>query len=71
MPNYDILPCPFCGSDPDIIDDRTIWVIQCCHCSATISGDRAPEPTGEETEEYWLGYQQTAIERWNRRTNDI
>ena len=30
-------------------------------------GERAPEPKREMSEKYWKRFEQSAIERWNRR----
>ena len=69
MSQHDTLtlePCPFCGGQPELEDCRTIWVVR-CKCEACVLGKRAPEPDGSETDEYWQGIRQTAIDAWNRR----
>lgn len=64
--SQELKPCPFCGHHPEIEDCRTVWVVR-CQCGASVLGTRAPEPDGNETDEYWLGIRQTAITAWNRR----
>jgi hypothetical protein len=63
--------CPFCGGKAKLIDERILWVVRCVNskCSATIIGDCSPEPNGEEPIGYWKKFEQSAIERWNKRTN--
>jgi len=67
----DLLPCPFCGNSATIDDCRTIWRVQCnnVQCSACVLGERAPEPDGTEPNGYWEKFEQSAVDRWNRRPN--
>ncbi len=58
--------CPFCGATPTLEDHRTIWVV-ICTCGCSMLGERAPEPEYEMGEEYWKRFEQSAIDRWNRR----
>lgn len=64
-----LLPCPFCGVTARLEDHRTIWTVMCNNddCKAGVLGQRAPEPDGTETDAYWEGIMQTAVDRWNRR----
>ena len=65
----DLLPCPFCGSEAVLRDDRTLWAVDCTNseCRAIVLGIRAPEPTKDMSDKYWEGIRQTAIDRWNKR----
>lgn len=58
--------CPFCGGSAEIEDHRTIFAVR-CKCGCCVLGDRAPEPDGSESDEYWESIQATAIFRWNTR----
>jgi hypothetical protein len=60
-------PCPFCGNaDPTLEDHRLLWVVTCA-CGASVLGERAEEPTGAETTEFWQAIKHSAVERWNKR----
>lgn len=65
-----LLPCPFCGEEPELEDARTIWVVRCA-CGACVLGERAPEPESDLPDEYWECFRQTAITAWNRRAAAI
>lgn len=67
MSKIELLPCPFCGRIPELQDHRTIWGVH-CECGACVLGERAPEPDGSEPNEYWEMYEETAISRWNTRS---
>lgn len=69
----DLKRCPFCGSKAVLKDCRTVWTVQCTNiaCHAIILGERAPEPDGSESYEYWTKIEQTAITRWNTRAPDL
>ena len=62
-----LLPCPFCGSEAILEDERLQWVVRCSSCSACVLGDRAPEPEQELPESYWEPFRQSAVDCWNRR----
>jgi hypothetical protein len=62
-----LLPCPFCGSEASLEDERLRWVVRCSSCSACVLGDRAPEPEQELPESYWEPFRQSAVDRWNCR----
>jgi hypothetical protein len=66
-----LLPCPFCNSSAKLEDHRTIWVVKCSNssCDATVLGERAPEPEGKMPPGYWEKFEQSAIDRWNKRPN--
>lgn len=60
-------PCPFCGSEATLDDERLLWVVHCSSCGACVLGDRAPEPEEELPESYWEPFRQSAVDNWNRR----
>ncbi len=59
-------PCPFCGAEPILEDHRTAWIVA-CQCGASMLGERAPEPETEMPDEYWARFEQSAVDKWNRR----
>lgn len=63
--------CPFCGCDSKLVDERTIFGVECTNqeCRALVLGDRAPEPDGNEPVGYWGKLAQSAVDRWNKRVN--
>lgn len=63
-----LLPCPFCGSEASLEDERLLWVVRCSGCGACVLGDRAPEPEQELPESYWEPLRQSAVDRWNCRS---
>lgn len=63
-------PCPHCGGKAALEDHRTVWVVRCKDpsCESCMLGERAPEPEKEEMGDgYWEKFEQSAIDRWNRR----
>lgn len=62
-----LLPCPFCGGTPILEDHRLVWAVK-CDCTACVIGDRAPEPDSEMDSAYWAAFKQSAVDKWNRRT---
>ena len=62
--------CPFCGGEAEAEDYRLFFAVK-CSCSACILGDRVSEPeTDEEAESIdWDAVRQTAIDRWNGRSD--
>jgi hypothetical protein len=62
-----LLPCPFCGSEAILEDERLLWVVRCSSCCVCVLGDRAPEPEQELPESYWAPFRQSAVDLWNRR----
>ncbi len=60
-----IKPCPFCGGVPKVYDWERGYeygtIIECASCGACIS----------EGVEDGNGWHDRAIEKWNRRVNDI
>ena len=64
-------PCPFCGSEAILEDERLQWVVRCSSCSACVLGDRAPEPEQELPESYWEPFRQSAVDCWNRRPGSM
>jgi len=64
----DLKKCPFCGKDPILEEERTIWIVR-CECSACVLGDRISEEVIDkclDVEEY-EPYKYSAINRWNMR----
>jgi len=61
-------PCPFCGKAATLEDHRLIWIVRCSSCSASVLGERAPEPDRDFPDEYWEQFRQSAVKRWNTRT---
>ena len=64
-------PCPFCGSEPELVDNRLEWYVRCTGCDVTVIGKRHAElKSDEESEEVdWAEFEQSAIDKWNRRVN--
>ncbi len=62
-------PCPFCGSEPQLIDARLGWYVQCATCDATVVGPRVNELNSEEEAKAinWGSIEQAAIDKWNTR----
>jgi len=62
-------PCPFCGSQPELLDHRLVWSVN-CDCGASVMGTRSPELEDEEQEARtdWAALERSAIDAWNRRT---
>lgn len=71
MTNEDLRLCPFCGGEAILDDCRTIWRVTCSNdkCDAVMLGERAPEPEDDAHCDSidWAYFEQTAIDRWNRR----
>jgi len=70
----DLKECPFCGSEAQLDDCRTIWRIVCTNdkCEALVSGERAPEPTKETIDSIdWDYFEATAVNRWNNRNSHL
>jgi len=66
--NTTLKNCPFCGSDAELEDHRTIWAVRCKKCEACVLGDRIDEEDLEIfTENDYLKYEQSAIIKWNKR----
>ena len=71
----DLLPCPFCGSAPELVDDRTEWFVRCKGCGpiATVIYGRSVrnlDHSGAQSDwdaVDWQGLKQSAIDAWNRR----
>ncbi|MBS87126.1 MAG: hypothetical protein CL858_29580 [Cupriavidus sp.] len=72
-----LLPCPFCGGDPELIDDRTGWFVRCNACkpfATVIYGEnvRHIDDLDADTKVMdavdWAELRQSAISAWNRRT---
>ena len=66
-----LAPCPFCGSEASLEDERLQWVVRCSSCCACVLGDRAPEPEQELPESYWAPFRQSAVDRWNCRPGSM
>lgn len=67
FPAEKLASCPFYGSNAKLEDHRLIWAVRCSGCSASVLGERAPEPDRISPAEYWEKFRQTAITRWNSR----
>lgn len=76
--NDKLKPCPFCGSAPELVDDRTSWFVRCNHCKPfatviygeTVSHLDHADDAGAFLDVDWMGLRQTAIAAWNTRTAD-
>ena len=66
LADRELLPCPFCGSQAELEDHRTIWAVRCV-CGCCVLGERAPEPEADMPLEYWSHFEKSAIDAWNRR----
>lgn len=74
-----LLPCPFCGGDPELVDNRVEWFVRCSNCkpfATVIYGNSARHIDHCETDEDsakaeqevdWGALKQSAIDAWNRR----
>ncbi|MBS9476264.1 Lar family restriction alleviation protein [Ancylobacter radicis] len=71
----ELLPCPFCGGQPEVLDDRVIFFVRCDQCkpfSTVIYGESVRHLDHEGTEADfeavdWDSLKQSAIDAWNRR----
>lgn len=76
--NDKLKPCPFCGSAPELVDDRTSWFVRCNHCKPfatviygeTVSHLDHADDAGAFLDVDWMGLRQTAIAAWNTRAAD-
>lgn len=71
-----LLPCPFCGGDPELVDSRVEWFVRCNHCKpfATVRyGESVREEIDhdgvDESTIDWGAIRQSAIDAWNRRVD--
>lgn len=76
----ELLPCPFCGGAPEIIDERVGYFVRCDHCkpfATVIYGESVRhldyiECVSESAKAFaevdWGALRQSAIDVWNRRT---
>lgn len=74
-----LLPCPFCGGDPELVDNRVEWFVRCSNCkpfATVIYGNSVRHIDHCETDEDsakaeqevdWGALKQSAIDAWNRR----
>jgi len=62
-------PCPFCGSEAELIDNRLSWHVRCTKCRVVVIGTKVAELESEaDVELYdWNTIKQSAIDRWNTR----
>ncbi len=69
MRSEELKPCPFCGGEAELIDNRLGWYVSCDGCGSTVIGERALEPETEEESEQtdWSYYEQSAVQKWNTR----
>jgi hypothetical protein len=62
----DLLPCPFCGTDAQIVSDVGRFCVACCgddcFCCVGEGYDRSAMP------EHMFATEEDAAEAWNRRT---
>lgn len=63
--NKNLKPCPFCGSDGDLIDNRLMFYVSCQGCTATTLGDRVKEEDIDSAD--WDNIEKTAVDNWNKR----
>ena len=56
MKNKELLPCPFCGGEVNILVFGGVYMVQCENCRIATDIDTEKE---------------TAIKVWNTRTNKI
>lgn len=71
--------CPFCGTQPELIDDRLVFYVRCTGCSpakCVIYGDNYRHIDHIEDEKEakaaiaavdWDAAKQSAVDNWNRR----
>lgn len=71
----ELLPCPFCGGTPELVDSRVEWFVRCNDCKplATVIYGRSVRYLDHGGSELdfdsvdWDGLKQSAIDAWNRR----
>ena len=69
-PYPELKPCPFCGGEPELVDNRLSWYVSCTECEVTVIGDRVPEPERiEDVDDIdWRKLCLTACTKWNTRS---